>query len=163
LFLFSGCYGKFQLTKELYQWNGSLGGRAANSAVMWIMMIVPVYAAVGAVDFFIFNTIEFWTGSNPITMGEFEHQETIVVKDTETYKIAASQNRMDISLLSGPRTGQTVSLVYNAAEESWYAQDKTGSIKVAEVREDNVLEIFNPDGSSFVYNTETGAIGCMAK
>lgn len=65
----SGCYGKFALTKKLYDWNGSLGNKFLVWIVFVIFMIVPVYGIAGFVDIWIFNLIEFWTGSNPLSGG----------------------------------------------------------------------------------------------
>ncbi|MEW6435228.1 MAG: DUF3332 family protein [Myxococcota bacterium] len=65
----SGCYGKFTLTKKLYDWNGSLGNKFLVWIVFVIFMLVPVYGIAGFVDIWIFNLIEFWTGSNPLGGG----------------------------------------------------------------------------------------------
>lgn len=65
----SGCYGKFALTKKLYDWNGSLGNKFLVWIVFIIFVIVPVYGVATFVDGFIFNLIEFWTGSNPLGGG----------------------------------------------------------------------------------------------
>lgn len=66
----SGCFGKFGLTRKLYAWNEGVGDKWVRSVVMWGLMIIPVYAVVGAGDFFVLNTVEFWTGSNPALHGE---------------------------------------------------------------------------------------------
>ena len=56
---FTGCYGNFALTKKLYNWNGQVGDKWVNSAVMWVLMIVPVYEVAGFIDFAILNLIQF--------------------------------------------------------------------------------------------------------
>jgi hypothetical protein len=62
-----GCYGQFALTRKLYTWNGqATGSKVGNSALMWGLMIIPVYPVAAAADFLIFNTIEFYGGSNPM-------------------------------------------------------------------------------------------------
>lgn len=69
----SGCYGKFSLTRKLYSWNGSFGDKFLSTVLMWVLMIVPVYAVASFVDLFIFNLIEFWTGANP--MVSIDHED----------------------------------------------------------------------------------------
>jgi Domain of unknown function (DUF3332) len=65
--LASGCYGSFALTKKLYEFNGAVQDRFVRSIVTAVMILLPVYWFGGAVDWVLFNTIEFWTGKNPMT------------------------------------------------------------------------------------------------
>jgi hypothetical protein len=65
--LAAGCYGKFQLTREVYRFNSSIEDKYLRSAVTWALVIVPVYGITAFLDFVVFNVIEFWSGKNPIT------------------------------------------------------------------------------------------------
>lgn len=65
--LASGCFGKFQLTRKLYEVNQSVDDKYVRSAVTWLF-IIP-YGFSTFLDFFIFNLIEFWSGQNPIASG----------------------------------------------------------------------------------------------
>jgi len=62
-----GCYGRFQLVRNLYTWNGKVGNKWVNELVFLAMYILPVYALAGFVDVVILNTVEFWSGKNPMT------------------------------------------------------------------------------------------------
>ncbi len=64
--LASGCFGKFQLTRKVYEINQSVDDAYIRSAVTWIFVIVPVYGVCALLDFLVFNLIEFWTGQNPV-------------------------------------------------------------------------------------------------
>jgi len=67
----AGCYGQFALTRKLYNWNGNAtGNKFANSAIMWALIIIPVYPIATIGDFLIFNTVEFYGGSNPMATNE---------------------------------------------------------------------------------------------
>jgi len=63
----AGCYGKFQLTRNLYDVNRSVDEPYIRSVLTWIL-VVP-YAVTGLLDFLVFNVIEFWTGQNPVAAG----------------------------------------------------------------------------------------------
>jgi hypothetical protein len=63
----AGCFGKFQLTRNLYDINKSVSDQYVRSAVTWLF-VIP-YALTGLLDFTIFNLIEFWSGQNPIAAG----------------------------------------------------------------------------------------------
>lgn len=66
----SGCFGKFALTRKVYELNASVHDRILRHVVMWAFIIVPVYWVSGVVDLFVFNTLEFWAGNNPMASGE---------------------------------------------------------------------------------------------
>jgi hypothetical protein len=63
----SGCFGKFQLTRNLYEINKSVEDKYLRSAVTWLF-VIP-YGIAGFLDFAVFNLIEFWSGENPLAAG----------------------------------------------------------------------------------------------
>lgn len=84
-----GCYGKMGLTKKVYRVNGEVGDKFLRSLVSWVFIIVPVYGISALADFVLFNTIEFWTGSNPVALGEKNFQYS---ENGETYKVNARKS-----------------------------------------------------------------------
>ena len=65
--LLSGCYGPFELTKKVWKWNGEVSdNKWVVEAVFLVAAVLPVYYVAGAADVIIFNTVEFWTGENPL-------------------------------------------------------------------------------------------------
>jgi hypothetical protein len=65
--LAAGCFGKFQLTRKVYDINQSIDEKYVRSAATWIFVIVPVYGVAALLDLIVFNVIEFWSGENPVT------------------------------------------------------------------------------------------------
>lgn len=67
LLLTSGCMGSFSLTKKIYGWNEkATGERWVNEIIFLVGLIVPVYSLSLLADGIIFNSIQWWTGSNPV-------------------------------------------------------------------------------------------------
>jgi len=64
--LSAGCFGKFQLTRKVYDMNQSIEEKYLRSATTWIFVIVPVYGFAALLDLIVFNVIEFWSGENPV-------------------------------------------------------------------------------------------------
>jgi hypothetical protein len=60
----AGCFGKFQLTRSLYEVNKSVEDKYLRSVVTWLF-VIP-YGITGFLDFAVFNLIEFWSGQNPV-------------------------------------------------------------------------------------------------
>jgi Domain of unknown function (DUF3332) len=68
----TACYGPFNLTRNVYQWNSNIKGSSEvnekwmKEFVFFGMIIIPVYMFSALLDAFIFNSIEFWSGNNPV-------------------------------------------------------------------------------------------------
>jgi len=85
-----GCYGSFNLTKKVYNWNGSLGNKWVVEVVFLACYVVPVYGIAGFIDTVILNSIEFWTGSNPVA-------SKVSSDDGTTVSFNQEKNEMTIS------------------------------------------------------------------
>ena len=140
----ASCYGKFQLTRKVYVWNGTLGTKWVNSIVMWALFIIPVYEVVGVVDLLVLNTIEFWTGNNPMTMKAGEKEVKTVSIEGQEYEITATMNRLDIKALSGNAAGKETNLIYKPEEKSWFVQFESGLTKIAQV-DNHSMELIYPE------------------
>lgn len=86
--ILTGCYGKFALTRKVYEVNGQVSDKFLRSGLTWIFIFVPVYGIAALVDFIAFNTIEFWSGKNPVASGEKDFQ---YVKGDDLFQIHASK------------------------------------------------------------------------
>lgn len=68
----TACYGPFNLTRNVYQWNSNIKGSSEvnekwmKEFVFFGMIIIPVYMFSALLDAFIFNSIQFWSGNNPV-------------------------------------------------------------------------------------------------
>lgn len=62
------CYGRFPLTRAVYDFNGDIGSGPhedlVESVVFWGFLILPVYGIATLGDAVIFNLVEFWTGDS---------------------------------------------------------------------------------------------------
>jgi len=88
----AGCYGKFALTRKVYELNGQItDNKFVHSLVMIGFYIVPIYGLAALGDVLIFNVIEFWAGENPVAEQTGDHQVAIY-HDGKTYTIVALGN-----------------------------------------------------------------------
>jgi len=156
----TGCYGKFQLTKKLYVWNGQVGDKFVNSIVMWIFIILPVYEAAGFLDVVVLNVIEFWTGENPVALGPDESQTQFVTVDNKEYKITATQNRFEIIKLDGENESP-VALVFDEKSNAWFVESvESGKIKIAQIDNQHaqLLHLIDPEGQSITVDLKNNSI-----
>jgi hypothetical protein len=64
----AGCFGNFALTRKVYDYNKDV---SSDKWVRWlvflILNVIPVYGFATMFDALFANSIEFWTGENPVT------------------------------------------------------------------------------------------------
>lgn len=85
-----GCYGSFNLTKKVYNWNGTMEGKWVKEIVFLGLVIIPVYPIAGAVDIYILNLIEFWTGNNPMASNVKTDDGTSITFNAEKKQVEVS-------------------------------------------------------------------------
>ena len=64
--MFSSCIGSFRLTNKLLAWNQTIDSKFVNELVFIAFCIVPVYPISAMADLIVINSIEFWSGENPV-------------------------------------------------------------------------------------------------
>lgn len=67
--LTTSCIGSFSLTNKLLSWNRSVSDKFVNEVVFIAFWIVPVYEVAALADILVLNSIEFWSGNNPLAIG----------------------------------------------------------------------------------------------
>lgn len=63
----AGCFGSFRATKNVYNFNRTVHPNPWVREGMFLgMVIIPVYPLATLFDALILNSLEFWTGRNPL-------------------------------------------------------------------------------------------------
>ena len=120
--------------------------------IFWGLNIVPVYGLFFLGDALIFNVIEFWSGSNPIAMKDGESETQMVERDGNTYKMVATKNRIQVTVVEGPKKGKKIDLVYKPDEKSWNAIRPNGEIIKLSSFEEGFYIVYMPDGTEVKIN-----------
>lgn len=95
----SGCFGSFKLTQAVWKFNKNV---ARDKWVQWlvflVLVIVPVYGLATFVDALVINSIEFWTGSNPVSAdGSPWEKEVLLADGTKAHMIAEDADTLRIT------------------------------------------------------------------
>jgi hypothetical protein len=65
----AGCFGSFNIVRKVHGFNKSVStNKFAQEIVFLAFNIIPVYGVAGLADALVANTVEFWTGKNPVQM-----------------------------------------------------------------------------------------------
>jgi hypothetical protein len=145
--LFSSCVGSFGLFNRLTTWNQSLGNKFVNELVFLAFNIVPVYGVAYLADALVINSIEFWSGSNPMAN----------VGDVKKLKGKTRENGYSIT-----KEGETASmdLIYDKEANTWNVVANGESAELVKMNNDGTADLFLPNGEKM--NVTLDAQGMMA-
>jgi hypothetical protein len=145
--LFSGCIGSFSLTNRLYSWNEkATNDRYVNSALLWLLgYITPIYGGCIFIDAVVLNTIEFWTGKNPMSFRSPGKIEKMVTSENGTSKVTMGNDEITISKLDGVDAGKSITLRYDPAQHTFHMIDANGQKKIGWIS-GTTLNLYSPDG-----------------
>ena len=103
--MLSGCFGPFNLTRRLYRWNSQVAGKWEREFMFILLAWAPIYGLTLIGDAVVFNSMEFWTGNNPVDapskaeLPSLPHTKRIVRGDEEavlTCAMAADGRQLTI-------------------------------------------------------------------
>jgi len=102
----TGCFGTFQLTRKVYQFNRQVSpDKWIQEIAFLVLVILPIYGFATLLDAVIFNSVEFWTGNNPVLNADGATQ-TIETADGTATLTRIRADVLDVRAES--RTGETV-------------------------------------------------------
>ncbi len=130
--LTSSCIGSYSLFNKFAKWNVNATSSKFLNAVIGVVLL-PVYGICSIADSLLFNSIEFWTGDNPIA-SNIGTTRQVMGEDGRFYAVKTLKDGYEITA----PTGEILKFVYNKQEDSW------SKIENGEVRE---VFRFNPNGT----------------
>lgn len=136
---FSSCIGSFSLTNKLMNWNRNVSNKFVNELIFFAFWILPVYEVTALADVLVLNSIEFWSGSNPVAKGtkviEGQDGRYLVECDGKGYTITSENDR------------SVVRLDFDAADNSWSVQQDGKSVKLMTFVDDNHVNMLDANGN----------------
>lgn len=140
----TGCFGGFQLTRKVYNFNREVSpDKWVRELVFLAMAIVPVYGAATFLDAVIFNSVEFWTGSNPV-LAKNGASRKITTADGTAVLTRTSEHVLDVRIEAAD--GRSSHFVMQREGDGFSARTPEGALiaRVAEV--DGEPMLFHSEG-----------------
>lgn len=139
--MLTGCIGQFALTSTVYDWNKSVGNKWLAEGVFLVLNILPVYGITFFVDGIVINSIEFWTGSNPLS------GKKAVVKAGDQKEVKGKDGSIAVMTY---RADKSIAVDYTTSK------GEKGSIIL--VKEDNSVSLFNGRGQMLAQANDKGQL-----
>lgn len=141
--LFSSCIGSFALWNQLKDWNEGVGNKFVNEIVFLAFNIIPVYGVAYMADALVLNSIEFWTGSNPLA--DNIGKTKVVKGENGEYLVTTTKNGYTISKQGEDKE---LNLVYNNENRTWSADYEGECHELMTMNEDGTITVNLQDGNS---------------
>ena len=136
----TSCIGKFGLFKKVLSWNKQVGNKAINEIVFFCFWILPVYPVSALADLLVINSIEFWSGTNPVLAG------TRVIQGQDGIKYYVKCDKKGYTITSD-HDGSVVKLAFNQQEKSWAVQvNDDEPITFMTFVDDTHVKMYTPSG-----------------
>ncbi len=138
--MFTSCIGSFGLTNKVRTWNQSISNKFVNELVFIAFWVLPVYEITGVADILVINTIEFWSGDNPVAKNETKvidgkDAKYLVKQDPEGYTITNLSDNTEVRF------------AFDAADNSWSINAGGESRKFMTFVDDSHVKMITPSGN----------------
>ena len=137
----TSCIGSFSLFNKYEKWQCNMTkSKILNGIVGFILQ--PIVGGVCLlVDSVVLNTIEFWSGNNPVaSVGKTQH---IMGSDGVLYAVKTLKDGYEIT----SPMGDIVKLQYNASDNSWSMMQDGQVTNLFRFNADGTIKVDLPDGS----------------
>ena len=137
----SSCIGSFSLTNTVLNWNKRATDNKFINELIFIV-ISPAYAVCSAADLLVLNTIEFWTGSNPMAHNVGKTID-VMGQDGKYYAVTYLKNGYEVKA----PTGEITNFLYDKNTDSWSQVVDGKTVEMFRFNHDGTIKV-NVNGKS---------------
>ena len=152
-FLFSSCIGSFGLHNRLVNWNQNIGNKFVNELVYLACNIIPVYGVCYLADALVINSIEFWSGSNPMaSVGDIKK----VQGENGNYLVETLENGYSITK-EGDET-ISMELIYDKDQNTWNVVADGVNTELVRLNNDGTAQMTLPNGENLTVTLDAQGV-----
>lgn len=152
--MFSSCIGSFSLSNKLLDWNRNIDNKFVNELVFIAFWILPVYEVCAIADIIVLNSVEFWSGSNPVadvgTVKKIDGKDGVYTVETKA----------DGYHIEKEGEAKGIDLVFNENDQTWSVEADGQSEKLLTFEGDDEVVMYLPNGQTM--NVTLDKAGVMA-
>ena len=138
---FNSCIGSFSLFNKFAQWNANAtDSKYLNAVIGWLLCWV--YPICGTVDFLVLNTIEFWSGENPLA--DAGKVQNVMGSDGHMYAITTTKKGYEVK----NDKGELVNFVYDKSNKTWTVESNGMSQVLLQLSDDQNAQVYLQNGKS---------------
>lgn len=150
--VFSSCVGTFSLTHKLATWNTRATNEKFINEIIFLF-ISPAYLVTGVVDALVINTMEFWSGSNPLAKNEGKTQ-TVMGQDGRYYAVTTLKDGYEIK----KPDGEIMKFLYDGKTDSWSQVVNGETTEIFRFNDDGTIQASLPDGGKITVSPDAAGL-----
>lgn len=136
----TSCFvGSYSCLNKMWAWNNSLTDNKYLNAILAYVLAPFEFSIGGLLDPVLFNTIEFWTGSNPLASTQM-----VMGQDGQLYAVASDGKGGYV--VTCQETGQQIQYLFNAQEREWTAAFDGMEVKLFKMTDDPSVVLCTMNG-----------------
>lgn len=133
------CIGRFALSNKVLAWNNQVGSKFVNELVFFAFWVLPVYEVTMFADLVVLNSIEFWSGNNPVD----EASVKVIDTDHGRYLVACDGKGYTVTCPGGEK----MRLDFNENTQTWSAgMEGDELLPFMTMVDDSHVRMISPDG-----------------
>lgn len=141
--MMTSCVGSFRLSNRVLTWNKQISkSKFVNEVVFFCFWVLPVYEVTTIADALVVNSIEFWSGDNPLAQVDTEKS---VSGEKAEYLVRYKRNGYRIVNRSAKTS---VDLIYDKDTKTWSAMSKKKPVEFMTFLDDNTVRVYLPGGKT---------------
>lgn len=134
----SSCIGSFRLTGSVLKWNNQVGSKFLNELVFFAFWVLPVYEVTSLADILVLNSIEFWSGRNPLSAST-----KVIDTDNGRYLVKCDGKGYTIT---NQTTSESYRLDFIEEDQTWTATIDGNTYPLMTFVDDSHVRMISPDG-----------------
>lgn len=138
--MMNSCIGSFSLFNKYAEWVRTATNSKFLNAILGFVLS-PVYGITFFVDSLVLNTIEFWSGENPLANNAGKTQQ-VMGSDGRYYAVKTLIDGYEITTPDG----QLVKFVYDKQNDAWMQVQNGETREMFRFNEDGTIKISTPQG-----------------
>ena len=158
-FLFSSCFvGKFGLFNKYANWQTHMTSNKFVNAIVGVILGPIVGSVCLLADTLLLNSIEFWSGSNPV-QANIGTTKQVMGKDGQYYAVTTLKDGYEVKAPNG----EVTHLIHNAESDSWSVEQNGVQQELFRYNGDGTIKVtVNGETQDFTLNERGVADARMA-
>ena len=149
-FLCSSCIGSFKLFNSYEEWQCNMTSNKYVNGIVGLILQPIVGSICLVVDALVLNTIEFWTGDNPMAANKVQ---TVKGQDGRYYTIKTMKNGYEVKA----PTGELTLFIHDSKTDSWSISQNGITREIIRFNADGTIQATLQSGEKLtVSNDEAG-------
>ena len=150
----SSCIGSFNLFNKYEKWQCSMTSNKFVNGIVGLILQPVVGGICLLVDALVLNTIEFWTGNNPVSASTTKQ---VMGQDGRYYAVTTMKNGYKIAAPDGTVT----LLIHDVKADSWSVQQNGVTKEIFHYNADGTIEAVTPSGETITVTNDEAGLECV--